>query len=287
MSASAESQVSWKGAARALRRAGRSVGRARLQEPNNVLMSRSDRWIDPRGSREPPQAARFYPDLIRAGSLADALNRELAKRGSPIRSSPDYYGFQSWSWAEVSSDDRNANVHSRADKRKFGLDLWEDAIHMARGTTRDLSDLAFALELLMSHADKRVSDLVQRIPFMKLKPRALRYENGTYIEVRWQALLADPFDGAGNEIFHWDDLAELIRQAAERPELRRHLPFTSLHRFSVTRRRQLPETTIPKIWPLGNGQYRLTPDHGPHVAAEGDASVVLDALVEEVRKAPQ
>jgi len=157
---------------------------------------------------------------------------------------------------------------------------------MARGTTRELSDLAAALDLLMDSSE-RVSALVQDIPFMKLKPRALRYENGTYIEDRWKSFLADPSDRAGNEIFHWDDLRALIRQASERPELRRLLPFTSLHRFSVTRRRQLPEKTIPMIWPLGNGQYRLTPDSGPPCAVEGDASVVLDALVEHIRNATE
>jgi hypothetical protein len=139
-------------------------------------MSESNPWIDPRESREPPQAARLYPDLLRAGSLSAALNHELAKVGSALRSSPDYYGFQSWSWAEVSSGDRDAKVYSRSDKRKVGLDLWEDAIYMARGTTRELSDLAAALDLLMDSSEK-VSALVQDIPFMKLKPRALRYEN--------------------------------------------------------------------------------------------------------------
>lgn len=189
-------------------------------------------------------------------------------------------------WARVISGDRDADVYSRADRRKFRLGLSEDTIYMARGSSRELSDLAAALELLMSSTEK-VSELVREIPFMKLKRRALRYENGTYIEDRWQSFLSDPLDKAGNEIFHWDDLAELIRRAAERPEFRRHLPFTSLHRFSVTRRRQLPEKTIPVIWPLGNGQYRLSPDFGPPFAVEGDASVVLDALVEHVRSAPQ
>jgi hypothetical protein len=67
-------------------------------------MSESNPWIDPRESREPPQATRLYPDLLRAGSLSAALNHELAKVGSALRSSLDYYGFQSWSWAEVRRD---------------------------------------------------------------------------------------------------------------------------------------------------------------------------------------
>jgi hypothetical protein len=248
-------------------------------------MSWGVKWIDPRQSQEPLQAARLYPDLVRAGSLANALDQELARVGSLFRASPSFAGLhQSWSYAEVMSGDRTARINCRAEKRKFRLDLSEDAISMARGTTRELSELAAAVELLLNSTDK-VSDLVREIRFMKLEERALRYENGTHIEDRWQDILAGPFDRAGDEIFHWDGLAELIRQAAERPELRRLLPFTSLHRFSVTRRRQLPEKTIPMIWPLGNGQYRLTPDSGPPFVVKGDASVVLDTLVEHIRSA--
>jgi hypothetical protein len=85
-----------------------------------------------------------------------------------------------------------------------------------------------------------------------------------------------------NGIFHWDGLAELIRRASERPELRRRMPFTSLNRFSV--RASEPSAAVPVIWPLGGGRYALTPNFDDTTFAEGSASVVLDALIDHVSR---
>ena len=249
-------------------------------------MPESDNWFDARAGEPPPEAADLYSDVLRAGSLADALNAELAKIGSPLRSPASYYGHRSWSFAEFSSGDRQAIVHTRRLKRRFLLDLWEDAILMASGSTPDVTDLAMAIERLLSTNTEKVSQIVQGIAFIKLKRRALRYESRTYVEDRWQKMLSDPFDEAGNELFHWDELRDLIRQAAERPELRSVLPFTSLFRFSVTRRRQLPEKGIPLIFALGNGRYRLMSDSDPGLVVEGDATLVLDALIDRLPQAP-
>jgi Family of unknown function (DUF6193) len=226
----------------------------------------------------------LYPDLVRAGSLAAALDEELSKGGSDLRASRDFYGAKSVSFASVARGQRVAQVLIGLEERLFILSLWESQVVMADGDTPDLSAVAAAIRLALEDGGRRISDLAAEIPFLELAEFALSYERGTYIEDKWQALLARPTRESGNEVFHWDELAELIRLASERPELRRLLPYTTLHRFSVTAKSRPPDHSIPVVCPLGDGQYALTSYWGEQVFARGNATVVLNALVEHALK---
>lgn len=69
----------------------------------------------------------------------------------------------------------------------------------------------------------------------------------------------------------------LIRLAAERPELRRLVPYTSAWSFGVSRRKEPPDN-LPLITPLGNGRYSLAFRHWGETLAEGHATDLLDML---------
>ena len=106
-----------------------------------------------------------------------------------------------------------------------------------------------------------------------------------YIERRWRAILAMRWDNrSGNEVLHWDDLPSLIRLAAQRPEFRRLLPLTSMHRFFVTPTGPVRTNSIPVVWPQGDQRYTLAPFWRGEPFAVGDAKVVLDALVERLNR---
>jgi hypothetical protein len=248
-------------------------------------VTKGDEWVEPIGIDPPPQADELYPDLLRAGSLADALNEELESIGSPYRTIPSYYDRPSWSFAEFEDGDRCLSVYIHRQQRRFDVGLSEDAVYMAEGGTANLAEVATGIDCLLSKHSQRVSELVESIPFMKITDRARGYEDGTYIDDRWRSMLENPIRRGGREGYPWDELHQLIQQAAEHPELRRHLPFTSLIRFSVTRRRQLPEKAIPLIFPLGDGRYRLVFDSDPSLSFDGSASEVLDGLANAVREA--
>jgi hypothetical protein len=227
---------------------------------------------------------RFYPELIRAGSLAGALDAELANIRSALRTSGTLAGVNAPSFASVASGKRSAQVLLGLEERSFILSIWEDEVEMADGDAPELSDVAAAIRLVLESGPRKVSDLVAEIPFLELEEFALSFERGTYVEDKWREFLAERWhERSGEKLFHWDDLAELIRLAAERPDLRRFLPYTSLHRFSVTRS-PIPDRSIPVIWPRGDGRFTLMSDRDNEVFASGDASVVLDALVAFVRR---
>ena len=141
----------------------------------------------------------LYPDLVRAGSLAAALDEELSRGGSELRASRDFYGAKSINFASVARGPRTAQVLIGLEERVFILSLWENQVEMADGDTPDLSDVAAAIGLVLENGDRRISDLAAEIPLLELDEFALSYERGTYIEDKWQSLLARTAKESGNE----------------------------------------------------------------------------------------
>jgi hypothetical protein len=228
------------------------------------------------------ETLRLYPDLVAVGALGAALDDALADIGCRLKSSRQFFGNASSSFASVSSGDRWAQVYIAANERKFALGIWEKRVEMATGWARELSEVAAAIQTVLEHPDRKVSELIEGVPFLQLKAKALSHERGTYVEDEWQSFLTDPLHEGGNLASYWEELQELIRLAADRPELRRLWPFTSMIRFSVSPTPGRPRTTIPVLYSIGNGQYGLNHYWGGPALVEGEASVVLDALVEHI-----
>jgi hypothetical protein len=228
------------------------------------------------------ETLRLYPDVVAAGALGVALDGALADIGCPLKSAGQFFGKPSFSFASVSSGERWAQVYIAAYERKFALGIWEKHVEMATGWARELSDVAAAIQTVLEHPDRRVSELVEGVPFLRLTPRAQSHERGTYIEDEWQSFLTKPLHEGMNLAPYWEELQEVIRSAADRPELRRLWPFTSMIRFSVSPTPGRPQTAIPVIYSIGNRRYGLNHYWGGPAIVEGEASVVLDALVEHI-----
>src|SRR5688572_15498954 len=107
---------------------------------------------------------RFYPELVRAGSLAGALDVELARIGSSLRSSGTLVGIDAPSFASVTSSLRSAQVLIGLEERAFILSVWENDVEMADGSTPELSGVAAAIRLLLENGERKVSHLVREIP---------------------------------------------------------------------------------------------------------------------------
>jgi Family of unknown function (DUF6193) len=223
--------------------------------------------------------------LVTAGSLAAALDAALQARGSPLRAEREFYGAQSASFASVSNGHRHAQISMAARERLFLFDMWEKEIQLAKGQSSDLAGVASAIHRWLE-GGRKASDVAGEFPFVRMTESGSSYERGTYVEDAWQRFLKGGLHRRHNEAFHWDELERLIRLAAERPELRRLLPYTSLFRFSVTPRSRPPDNVVPVAWALGHGRFALAPYWGGELLAEGDAERVLDAFVESVRDLP-
>jgi hypothetical protein len=74
---------------------------------------------------------RIYPDLVAAGSLGAALDDAFAHIACPLKSSRQFFGRDSSSFASVDSRNRLAQIYIAAYERKFGLGIWERNFEMA------------------------------------------------------------------------------------------------------------------------------------------------------------
>jgi hypothetical protein len=200
--------------------------------------------------------ADLSPDIVCAGSLSAALDEAPKVAGSSLRTGPSSRPID----ANVISGTRWGVVTVAKLEHQFHLGIVENVdvqMHMAGGWTQDLSEIAAAIHAVVGNADQLVSERIQDFPFLELKPFALSWERGTLVEDHWLQLLEQeaPFleeralaEPEKNQIFRWDDLAALIRAAAERPELRSLMPFTSLTRLGVRSPSDDPDLVIFPVW---------------------------------------
>jgi hypothetical protein len=223
-----------------------------------------------------------YPDVLAAGTLSVALTRTLATLGSALTTAEvNFQGRELVGVALIQAETRACLVSTAWDERSFRLSLSENDFELAAAATPDLTAAASIIRRWLEDG-RKATELAGEFD-VRLTERAESYERGTLVEEAWQTILAAPFN-RHDDVWHEDELPDLIRLAAERPELRRLVPYTSMNRFGVSRKRP-PDAGLPVIWPHGNGRFSLTPYWGGEGLAEGDASHVLDALEAFIQQA--
>jgi hypothetical protein len=221
---------------------------------------------------------RNYPDVLSAGSLAAVLTDVLVRQGSRLSIGREFFGAQSASFASCWLGDRGVQVYTALKARLFIMGLWEKDIEVADVKTPDIDEAAHTIRRWLEDRIQ-LSAVAVELPHVRLNEEGMSYARGTYLEDEWRRLIERTRDKQHSELFHWDDLASLIRVASQHPELRRFQPLTSLWRFSVSAKAGIPAPTIPLIWPLGGGRFRF--GDGP---IQGDAEAMVQALATYVRE---
>ncbi len=221
---------------------------------------------------------RNYPDILAAGSLAAVLSDAMVRQGSRLSIGREFFGAQSVTFASCWHGDRGVQMYIAKHERLFSTGLWEKDIAVADADTPDIDEAAHTIRRWLEDR-VQLSAVEAELPLVRLNERGVSYARGTYLEDEWRRLIERTRDTQHSEYFHWDDLASLIRVASQHPELRRFQPFTSLWRFSVSAKAGIPAPSIPLVWPLGGGRFRL--GDGP---IQGDAEAMVEALATYVRK---
>lgn len=165
------------------------------------------------------------------------------------------------------------------EERMFPMGLWENDIEVAEAETPDIDEATRTIRRWLEDRAP-LSSLAAEHAHVRLTDEGVSYERGTYLEDEWRELIELTGSRRHSELFHWDDLASLIHVASQHTELRRFRPYTSLWRFSVSPKAGRPDSTIPLIWPLGDGRFALVGDE----RIEGDAEVVAEALASYLRE---
>jgi len=233
---------------------------------------------------------RSYLEPIHGETLSAALDRELADVESlmrtPPRANPGY--------AAVRAGDRSAHISVVLAERPFGLTIWDvnGGFSQAHGWTSELREVAMVVRVFLENGVAPLSILAQSFPFLNTEPFVQNVDPHVTVEGRWQAMLLDSVPAIEERaaqrpdqdvLFHWPALAELIRRASERPELRCRQPFTSLWRFGLWQ--QFMKFDVPVAWATEDG-YALTNYHGGAMY-EGGLSAVLDAWIQRIAGWPE
>ena len=181
------------------------------------------------------------------------------------------------------SESRACVISPRDGARSLFLTLLEGGDQWAHGETLDLA-MAERITRRWLEDGAQPTELAREFDVVEADDPYLLEDE--YVEGVWRSFLSARFDNSFRTQFHWDELPHLVRLAAERPELRRLVPYTSAWWFGVSRRK-VPPDNLPLITPLGNGRYSLGHRWGGEALGEGDATDLLDMLARfSARKAP-
>ena len=233
---------------------------------------------------------RSYLDAIHGEILSTVLDRELAEVQCLVRTSPR----ANPGYAAVGVGGRSAHVSVVVAEQPFGLTIWDlsGRFAQAHGWASELSQVAMAIRAFLENDAAPLAVVVQSFPFMDTAPFADNLDPDVTIEGRWQAMLLDSVPAIEERaverpdddfLFHGPALAELIRRAAERPELRCRQPFTSLWRFGLWQ--QFMNFDVPVAWATEDA-YALANYHGGE-PYKGGLSAVLDAWIERIAGWPE
>lgn len=197
--------------------------------------------------------ARFYPEVMSAGSLGDAILRRFDEMGSSLEvTSLDRNRFP-LAYARVAREPRSSQIYLAAEERLFLTDYWDNGVCLAQGSSPDFEAIVSSVDQWVGGRTTGILNLASEYSFISVDENAEAHENGTEVEVRWLQYLQ------GNRLagLH-PDLPELIRAAHGECKLRRLFPYTSLGNFHLSRCTGYPFTRdTPWFQPLGNRRFRV------------------------------
>jgi hypothetical protein len=197
----------------------------------------------------------LYLDVVAAGGLGNALQAALAEVGSRLQTSELNKAINFVVYARVELHPRFSQVYIGAKERLFIFDCWSRGVMLAQGSTPCLDELARAIDRWVA-SDCTVGALSSEFGFVRAQSDAGVYERGEEVAERWRDYLSH----IGGR---FPELAEFVRAAAARPELRRLFPFTSLNTFWFSRCTGYPFTRdTPYVRPMPGGGYEVAGPDG-------------------------
>ncbi|HLM00053.1 MAG TPA: DUF6193 family natural product biosynthesis protein [Pyrinomonadaceae bacterium] len=164
----------------------------------------------------------FYPEIVKHGSLKQALKVEFEKIESELKDKID--GFAGY--PELRVKQRSASVTTATEKRLFLCSFRNYDITSAIGNTMSLSDAARSMHNWLILKVKS-SDLAKDFDFIKLSERGKVFEQGNYVEWNWQN-----YEKVINKEF--PELISVFQEAKRNEKLRKHIIFTSLNRLGFS-----------------------------------------------------
>jgi Family of unknown function (DUF6193) len=184
-------------------------------------------------------------------------------------------------WAVVKRNPRHIQMVATT-RPEFSLDFWMQGVEYGVGGAADFSDVVASIfHFLIDWVPLRT--MASRFSWFKPSAGGLAHEQGAqeFVSYEWSELerwvtcidLPKPVPVILN-------LGPIVREAAERPELRQLRPFTSLFALCFSRTTGYPfPRDCPHAEPIGNDLYRVTSADSKVLFDSVDVVQAVDALV--------
>ena len=211
----------------------------------------------------------LYPEVDRAGSIANAAQEALGRRGSRLVVSPN---------DGVEVGDRSAGVSLAALERSFHSEFWDRGVLYGSQAAESLDEIISGWCLFVEDACT-VEELERRLPGFVANPNGRAHQAGRLVLYRWEVLLFEP-----TQNFIHAQMRPLIEAASRAPALRRLLPYLSHWTLHFSRVTGYPYSLdCPGIEPADQGLYRVT---GPLVTDPVFVGTAVEAVAATIARLP-
>jgi pyruvoyl-dependent arginine decarboxylase (PvlArgDC) len=215
------------------------------EESKQRFTNQTSEW-----NRVTDQTRSLYPEVIAAGSLSGAIDRELKSFDSSLRTMRLNELNIPFAYARVEFGSRFSQIYIAANERLFLFDCWNRGVILAKGSTPRLEELASAI-VRWNRSEISIEDLAEEYEFVTPNEMARAYERGEEVETRWAMYLSKDWEDHR-------DLTEFVAEAASRPELRQLFPYTSMSYFCFSRCTGYPFTRdTPYVVTMSDGKYTV------------------------------
>ncbi|GAO41392.1 DUF6193 family natural product biosynthesis protein [Flavihumibacter petaseus] len=218
----------------------------------------------------------IYPEIIRAGGLANAIDLELKTINSSLRvRGDDSFDKLPFSFAMVEHGNKFSQIYMAAKEKLYLPDFWRDGVCLAHGKTNSLTELAKVLDywLIQNVSTKALSE---KYNFVCPSAKASAFDENKEIEFTWELLKNDD-DSLG--------LKEFIGVASQDNTLNKLFPFTSLYTMCFSRCTGFPYDTnnLPNVTLLEYAHFILPKNEAEyskiqHTKATGDSQIYVVTL---------
>lgn len=199
----------------------------------------------------------MYPELEKAGGLANAINLEFEKLHSTLKVVVDEnYNKFPVTYARVENGNKFSQIYIAAEEKLYLPDFWRDGVCLAHGSIASLSDLAQAVQYWLTQ-NVSTQKLSEDFSFVQPNSKAEAFDNNNEVEFTWNLLVAE------------DDslkLKDFINLASKNEVLNKLFPFTSLYTLSFSKCTGYPFDTrdLPSVTAVEYAHFVMskdTPDH--------------------------
>ena len=186
-------------------------------------------------------SAALYPDLVQSGGLSQSL-RSLLPADVTVAEEISW-GKVSPGWAFIRKGPRRSQVCTAQHERAFCVDFRNRGFMYGEGWTRDLREVARAIEIFLVQ-EGSTARMKSEFSWFVDEGGELILEKpaASFVVQCWQNLekrLTSEEESSTKRL-----LAPLVSEAAKRPELRQLRPFTSLFWLCFSRTTAFPRRPL-------------------------------------------